>query len=372
MRFLNDVGGGVVTKIEGKIAYVDDNGFETPMLIKDLVVVLPAGHEPKAPGAKMFDQSAYDAGRAPAPSKEIVKEPEPEPAAPAPAPETPHGDRLSVTLAFEPTDLKRLDRSQFNAVLVNDSNYTLAFTLLRRADQERAWSVVYASTVEPNELMDVASFTHETLGTIERVAIQAVAWKRDKPFELKSPIWMTKRLDLTKFHKLHCFRPGVYFDTPVLEIPVITDDVAANGREPALEALREIYDESLRQSSAPKKDTDSRKGFAAGRREAARKTADEVVEVDLHIGELTDTLAGMQPVDMLTMQLDTVRKTMRRYASQPGRKIVFIHGKGEGVLRKEVLKLLGREYPEATVQDASFREYGFGATQVTVRNPKAK
>ena len=232
--------------------------------------------------------------------------------------------------------------------------------------------MVYASTVEPNELMDVASFTHETLGTIERVAIQAVAWKRDKPFELKSPIWMTKRLDLTKFHKLHCFRPGVYFDTPVLEIPVITDDVAANGREPALEALREIYDESLRQSSAPKKDTDSRKGFAAGRREAARKTADEVVEVDLHIGELTDTLAGMQPVDMLTMQLDTVRKTMKKYASQPGRKIVFIHGKGEGVLRKEVLKLLGREYPEATVQDASFREYGFGATQVTVRNPKAK
>ncbi|MDE6770914.1 MAG: Smr/MutS family protein, partial [Muribaculaceae bacterium] len=46
--------------------------------------------------------------------------------------------------------------------------------------------------------------------------------------------------------------------------------------------------------------------------------------------------------------------------------IVFIHGKGEGVLRKAVLDLLKKEYPKAELQDASFREYGFGATLVTI------
>ena len=45
---------------------------------------------------------------------------------------------------------------------------------------------------------------------------------------------------------------------------------------------------------------------------------------------------------------------------------MFIHGKGDGVLRREVLALLKKEYPEAKVQDASFREYGFGASLVTV------
>ena len=45
---------------------------------------------------------------------------------------------------------------------------------------------------------------------------------------------------------------------------------------------------------------------------------------------------------------------------------MFIHGKGEGVLRKAVLDLLKKEWPKAELQDASFREYGFGATLVTI------
>ena len=50
-----------------------------------------------------------------------------------------------------------------------------------------------------------------------------------------------------------------------------------------------------------------------------------------------------------------------------GAKIVFIHGKGEGVLRKAILDELKRKYPRCEAQDASFREYGFGATLITVR-----
>ena len=87
---------------------------------------------------------------------------------------------------------------------------------------------------------------------------------------------------------------------------------------------------------------------------------------DLHIGELTDSLVGMEPKDMLEMQLAEVRRRMKENSSRLGQKIVFIHGKGEGVLRKSVLELLKKEYPKAELQDASFREYGFGATLVTI------
>ena len=44
VRYLNAVGGGKVIRVEGRIAYVDDDGFETPVQTSDLVVVLPAGH----------------------------------------------------------------------------------------------------------------------------------------------------------------------------------------------------------------------------------------------------------------------------------------------------------------------------------------
>ena len=64
VRYLNEVGGGTVTRVEGKIAYVDDAGFETPIQVSDLVVVIPAGHTPAEGSARlMFDQQAFDTGR---------------------------------------------------------------------------------------------------------------------------------------------------------------------------------------------------------------------------------------------------------------------------------------------------------------------
>ena len=70
---------------------------------------------------------------------------------------------------------------------------------------------------------------------------------------------------------------------------------------------------------------------------------------------------------MLEVQLDEFRKTMNENINRKGAKIVFIHGKGEGVLRKAILDELKRKYPRCEAQDASFREYGFGATLITVR-----
>ena len=45
---------------------------------------------------------------------------------------------------------------------------------------------------------------------------------------------------------------------------------------------------------------------------------------------------------------------------------MFIHGKGEGVLRQALMKELNHRYKGHQAQDASFREYGYGATQVTI------
>ena len=58
---------------------------------------------------------------------------------------------------------------------------------------------------------------------------------------------------------------------------------------------------------------------------------------------------------------------MEENKNHQGAKIVFIHGKGEGVLRKALLDELKRKYPRCVAQDASFREYGFGATLITVK-----
>lgn len=377
VRFLNTTGGGRITRIEGHIAYVDDEGFETPVLLKEVVVVLPAGHE-KASGAPkvMFDQKAFDEGKkssAPSAQEASAKGsselPQPQPA--LPVEETSHGEKPNIVLAFEPGDARHLDKTRFGVVLVNDSNYYLDFTLLRRSAEERGWTVVYGGNVAPNELIDLVSLAHEDLPKYEKIAFQCIAYKKDKVFTLQPPVSMSRKLDLTKFHKYHCFRPGLYFETPVLEVPLVIDGVASKPLEVNVGEIQEAMS-----GKKPEKDVAAElskkyrvdKGVK-GKQVSPAANPHKVlplIEVDLHIGELTDSLAGMEAKDMLEMQLAAVRRHMRDNQQRIGQKIVFIHGKGEGVLRKAVLELLKKEFPKAELQDASFREYGFGATLVTI------
>lgn len=373
VRYLNATGGGKIVRIEGKTAFVEDDGFEIPVLLKDIVVVMAAGQErsPHSPDL-IFDQEAFDAARRQDPAP--VKEPPPaEPPAPLPpAEETDHGEQISLSLAFEPSDLKHVSASSFAAVLVNDSNYTLLFQLARRGADDRQWITVYSGVAEPNELIDLANITTEQLPGYERVALQYVAYKPAKPFELKSPGSLVHRLDLTKFYKVHCFRPSVYFSTPVLEVPLVTADkpVRALSLTPeTMEAEDPKADKRMMRELKEKYKVGSARRKPADSNNAAHVSPYKLlplVEVDLHMSALTDTLAGMSNADMLHMQLDTVRTTMRAHAKRKGQKIVFIHGKGDGVLRKAVLDLLRREYPKTELQDASFAQYGFGATLVTV------
>ena len=372
VRFLNSIGGGVITRLDGKTAFVEDeDGFESPVLLKDIVVVLPAGHEALVKGSSiMFDQKAFDAGRKQEETKPIeqvtIKEEEKE----LPVEETKHGDVPTIQLVFEPENIKKLANTKFTGVLVNDSNYFIDFIFLKRSSEDRGWELVYNGTVNPNELIDLVVLTHEDLPDYGRVMLQGIAYKKDKAFSILPPLNVTRKLDLTKFHKLHCFRESKYFDTPVLEFPLVSSGEAVPQIEPDAQKIesriKNVSDKALAKELSNKYKTQSlqKKSGQQGKESPFKKLP--LIEVDLHIGELIDSLSGMEPKDMLERQLDEVRKTMAVHSKRQGQKIVFIHGKGEGVLRKAVLDLLKKEYPKAELQDASFREYGFGATLVTI------
>ena len=89
-----------------------------------------------------------------------------------------------------------------------------------------------------------------------------------------------------------------------------------------------------------------------------------ILEVDLHINQLTKSTRNMDNYDMLNLQLDTAKSKVEFAISKRIPKIVFIHGVGEGVLRSELQGLL-RKYP-VNFYDASYKKYGLGATEVYV------
>jgi hypothetical protein len=93
---------------------------------------------------------------------------------------------------------------------------------------------------------------------------------------------------------------------------------------------------------------------------------DEVVEIDLHAHALLDSTDGLSATEIKDYQMNVFRETMELYRRDKGRRIVFIHGNGDGVLRKAILTELKYTYKNCQHQDASFQQYGFGATMVTI------
>lgn len=100
---------------------------------------------------------------------------------------------------------------------------------------------------------------------------------------------------------------------------------------------------------------------------AGKKPAkDEVIEVDLHAHALLDCTDGLSATEIKDYQMKVFREKMNEYLRDKGRRIVFIHGNGDGVLRKAILTELKYSYKTCRHQDASFQQYGFGATMITI------
>ena len=349
VRFLNDVGGGRIVRIEGNTAYVEDaDGFERPALTRDLVVI-----DSTQAGARAFERPIEVKTRQVEPDKPKFK---PEPQQPVlPVVETPEGDTLNVLLAFEPREVKHLNTTTFFGVIVNDSNYFLDITFLTRAAESDMWTTRFHGTIEPNMQETLCEISHDDLPQMDRIAVQYIAYKPQKAFRLKNPALVEQRLDTTKFYKLHCFQPNEYFDNPVLAVDITRND---------LPVRQYVIDSSqLENAMREKRGAD----FRASRKQVSKpKKKEEIEVVDLHIHRLLDTTAGLNNADMLAVQMNKFREVMNQHLRTAGKKIVFIHGKGEGVLRHAILDELKRKYPHCEAQDASFREYGFGATQVTI------
>lgn len=373
VRFLNSVGGGRIARINGQIAYVvDDDGFEIPMLINECVVVAEAGTlqasaesawtaagTPKGHSGKASKNTEPVAPVAPVVERVMVDE--------IPVEETEQGEKLNIVLGFEPRNSREVSKGEVDMILINDSNYYLDFTLMTRPNESSLWTLRYAGTVEPNIELFLQSLVGSDLSTIDRIAFQYVAYKRQKDFALKNPGSYEGPIDSTRFFRLHCYKPHLYFEKEVIAIDLVKDDkVCGKEVKPDPELLTR---EMTRKKSGDRRPIQRRRDAKPSDpvlSSIVRRNGN-ILEVDLHISELVDTTAGLSNADMLNLQIDTFRKVMDDNRNNKGQRIVFIHGKGEGVLRKALMKELANRYKGNDVQDASFREYGFGATQVTIR-----
>jgi len=360
VRFLSECGGGVVTGFQGKdIVLVEDaDGFDIPMPARECVVIETDDYNIPTPAAKAAkaeekrrteEQPARNGGT---PQADVLRRVEKPQISVYRQPEVKGGDALNVLLAFVPVDIKAVSTTPFETYLVNDSNYYFYYTYL--GVEGKAWTVRSHGILEPNTKLFLEEFEKAELNDRERVAVQLMAFKDNRSFALKQPVSVELRIDTVKFYKLHTFQSNDFFPTPALLYDLIKND----------EATKQVYvsAEELQRALNMKQQVDKPQTIV--KRSVAKNG---IIEVDLHIGELLDDTRGMSNGEMLNYQLDKFREVMNQYRNKREQRIVFIHGKGDGVLRKAILDELKRKYPACRHQDASFQEYGFGATMVTIK-----
>ena len=346
VRFLSEVGGGIVTGFKGKdfVLVEDADGFDIPMPIRECVVIETDDYNMKRkPGATT--------PKATEPTKPV----KPEMPAIQRQAEVRGGDTLNVFLAYVPADSRAMSTTPFEAYLVNDSNYYLYYTYL--SAEGKAWKNRSHGLVDPNTKLLLEEFAKDQLNDMERVAVQFIAFKDGKSAALKPAVSVELRIDTVKFYKLHTFTDSDFFEEPALLYDIVKNDAPAKQVYVSAEEIQE----ALLQKKVPEKPRSQpivkpHRGEKSG-----------IIEIDLHIDSLLDDTNGLSNAEMLNYQLDKFREVMELYKQKREQKIVFIHGKGDGVLRKSIVDELKRKYSNCRYQDASFQEYGFGATMVTIK-----
>lgn len=343
VRFLNSVGGGTVKGFVNKEVVIieDKHGFDIPTLAKECIVFesnqqaalkqteiteAVKDNTPHTPILTVQDDKTY---------------------------ETPEGENITTCIAFLPLDEKNISTTSFEAYFINDSNYYLFINYMNR--ENNTWQTRFNGIVEPNTQLFIEEFSKQQLNEIEHISVQFVAFKHNKPFKFKNPTSVELKVDTVKFYKLHSFVENDYFDDNALLYYITRNDLTNESNIAPTEYLKQAL---LEKTTADRKPRVKR---------IEKKKQSQLLEIDLHIDQLLDSTAGMDNAAMLDYQLTKFHEVMNDNIKRKGQKIVFIHGKGDGVLKSELIKSLKSNYKKCYYQDASFKEYGFGATMVTIK-----
>lgn len=374
VRFLDAVGGGRVVRLTRDTAWVEDaDGFEIPTPLSQCVLVesgdtfAPAYRPPRLQSSSPEPSGpSAPSGAVPSPTdppRQASAEdyfPQDHPSTPqrdVPLPHTfvPASGSVNAYLAFVPIDIRQLGKTPYEVVLINDSKYSLYYVYSSRSGDQ--WQMHAHGLLYPEHDITLEELPVSQLNDRERLNIQLIALA-DNPGIYLDTYSLDLKPDPRRLLRLHTFADNALMDEKALLIDLVRDGKPHRPATPP-PTSQQIYD-GLAASTKQAHHT------PAPKPQKKPRSAGEPLVIDLHIEQLLDSTAGMDGAAILEYQLGHFHNVMQAYLKQTGMKIIFIHGKGDGVLRSKLLSELKYRYKHCHWQDASFSEYSFGATQVTI------
>ncbi len=342
VNFLNETGGGTVSRIDdrGLVYVLTEDGFEIPVTEKELVISRNFTYAERDEEAEI-KQVAPKTQESVRPA--ITKQSE----APEPPANLPADAKIHLLIGFVPERPGPVFSNNIRCYLINDSPYFVYFFAGRK--ESGIMYHISSGLIESDTKSFICTFDQTTLSKISHLHVQALFVSKGR-YSKKEPADKMINLNLVNFSKESYYRENDYFDEKAVLFE-ITGESLLNSAD-----FMEIPDEIKELKTRADKDQLIKPG---------RKEPDpDSLEVDLHFDELASPNSRYTPSAILALQLSRFHAAIEEAISKNIHRLVIIHGLGQGTLRMQIRKELQEKYPNYIYQDASFKEYGFGATMV--------
>jgi hypothetical protein len=340
VSFLNETGGGTVNRIDprGNIYVLTSDGFEIPVQEKELVLTKSFSYTEKE---DEDEQPVIKAVIEPPKKSTGIKQ--------EILPEIPSDIAMDATaalwLGFVPENPGPVFSSRIACYIINDSPYFLYYM----AGKKESGSINYLGSgyIEADTKAFLSSFDQTSISKISHIHIQLLMVSKGR-YNRKPPVDSMVDLNLVNFSKESYFRENDYFEEKAIVFNLI--DGGPHFHTQSITVPDEVMDIKTRADSSAK----------AKKKEPVQQQ--DTLEVDLHYeGEANSQLTAGA---ILALQMSRFHAAIEEAISKNLRRVVIIHGLGQGTLKMQIRKELQEKYPGFIYQDASFREYGFGATMV--------
>jgi len=339
VKFLNEVGGGTITKITGSnsVCVESEDGFEIPVSTADIISAennSVYSSEESHVSVRTYEKQDCFSHKVENKESDI----------PSLSIKTESG----FFFGFLPEDSKNPLSGRIEVYLVNNSDFNLLYQFSHFNGKEYV-SQKYGE-MHPNSKVLLETISRIDINELPDYCFQIVYFKSSEP-SMNTPFNQVVKINPVKFYK-----SGSFVDSGLFNKKTMLFDLKRKTFSGAIDELsgKEVKKVLREKDSTPVVRTNT--------------VSPEVIEVDLHMKELLDNMTGLSAKEMLEYQMKIFKEKMDdAIASKKVKKIIFIHGLGNGVLKQKIRHELTVKYKKYYFQDASFREYGYGATMVILK-----
>ncbi|MDN3669735.1 Smr/MutS family protein [Echinicola jeungdonensis] len=311
VRLLHSQEEGIITKIsdKGRIEIEIEDGFHIPAMKNEVVVISKAEKE-------------HFGNKKPAEVKTS-----------SPTPSQPHKSQEGIFLSYVPINDRDL-----SVHLINNKNQDFVFSASEvHGENSRTLSAgrLDAKTSKKLDEKIIGQFEKWPYLLLQFIPVNHKLEKTIPPFEKKI------KLKASSFFKSKSKAPITGKDGYLI---------------PVEEQSKELNVQELNKELGQEKENPS----------PSQQFKRPDKEIDLHIEKLRDDYKSLSNSEMLRVQMENFERNLNYAIASGMDEITFIHGIGNGVLKKEIHKYLSQLENIKYFQDTQKSRFGYGATLIRI------